>query len=363
MFHDKDVKIPKKWELLNHDPNIFLIRDFLTPKDLMHLDKICSAHSNSFNDSFVENENNQEVKSTYRTSKYIHVSKGQDSTIRSIEQRVADVLSSHQKYIEPLQIVSYCKGQYFETHHDAGTLSDEADSVEMVRPVRLVTLFVYLNNLPEGQGHTEFPILNLSLRPQRGCGLLFCNLLPTGAIDVRTQHRACPVEKPLVKYGMNVWLTDCDMQALTLCKSSTGVASNMILDTSNSELSKAERFTREYLDAELSASKKKLDLKHKEVAAGRRRSRSKDRILLSGPQTSTTSKSKKKEKREIAEGRAMEESKISDSEFGYSCGINEKTEVGSVSARIESPSRLISTLRNGGVVTVTLRIENGIFTI
>jgi hypothetical protein len=35
-------------------------------------------------------------------------------------------------------------------------------------PSRLVTLFLYLNNLPKGQGCTEFPALNLRITPERG---------------------------------------------------------------------------------------------------------------------------------------------------------------------------------------------------
>ena len=33
---------------------------------------------------------------------------------------------------------------------------------------RLVTLFLYLNNLPQGQGCTEFPALNIRITPERG---------------------------------------------------------------------------------------------------------------------------------------------------------------------------------------------------
>ena len=81
-----------------------------------------------------------------------------------------------------------------------------------------MTLFLYLNTLPEGQGHTSFPSLGLSIRPQRGCGVLFCNILPDGEVDIRTVHRAEPVEKGLLKYGVNVWFTDTDLQAYSLEK-------------------------------------------------------------------------------------------------------------------------------------------------
>ena len=77
----------------------------------------------------------------------------------------------------------------------------------------MVTCFLYLNTLPEGQGCTEFPALDLRITPKRGCGVLFCNLLPNGEADPRTAHRACPVPNGLVKFGINVWL--CDTSLMT----------------------------------------------------------------------------------------------------------------------------------------------------
>ena len=41
------------------------------------------------------------------------------------------------------------------------------DNVELVNPRRLVTYFIYLNTLPEGQGCTEFPRLNIAVTPKR----------------------------------------------------------------------------------------------------------------------------------------------------------------------------------------------------
>ena len=49
----------------------------------------------------------------------------------------------------------------------------EDDSIDIVYPKRLITFFIYLNNLPYGQGHTEFPRLGLSVQPVRGAALLF----------------------------------------------------------------------------------------------------------------------------------------------------------------------------------------------
>jgi hypothetical protein len=52
----------------------------------------------------------------------------------------------------------------------------------------------YLNNLPEGEGHTVFPSLKvngrpLSSQPQRLKALLWCNVLENGEPDARLIHR------------------------------------------------------------------------------------------------------------------------------------------------------------------------------
>ena len=111
--------------------------------------------------------------------------------------------------------MSYTHGQYFNLHHDAGTLDDEDLIVEMVAPPRIITLFIYLNTLPEGQGHTEFPYLGLSVKPERGCGVLFCNLLPDGTPDFRTSHKANPItDRNIRKVGINIWIGDSSFQSL-----------------------------------------------------------------------------------------------------------------------------------------------------
>eukprot|EP00961_Rhodomonas_salina_P274464 3708323-Rhodomonas_salina.1 len=56
--------------------------------------------------------------------------------------------------VEPLQLVTYENCQYFDTHHDAGTLHLESRGVVAEKPRRIATVFVYLTTLPEGVGHT-----------------------------------------------------------------------------------------------------------------------------------------------------------------------------------------------------------------
>lgn len=137
-----------------------------------------------------------------------------DAIIRKIEQRAADLVSLSVTAVEPIQIVSYTNGQRFNLHHDAGTLNSDDNTIELVPPKRLVTFFVYLNDLPPTQGQTAFPFLDLQCQPIRGSAILFCNLLPSGEPDYRTSHQALPVEGNLWKYGLNIWIIDESLQEL-----------------------------------------------------------------------------------------------------------------------------------------------------
>ena len=172
----------------------------MSDKDIKHFDHLISMNTRGFESSFVNNEDNEQVLTEHRTSKYLRVKKGQDATIRSLESRIAQSVGLPCENIEPLQIVRYTDGQHFDVHHDAGTLCDDGE-VELVEPKRLVTVFIYLNSLPDGEGHTEFPLLNggkgLSVRPTKGDAVVWCNILPDGKVDPLLQHKACPVSKDI----------------------------------------------------------------------------------------------------------------------------------------------------------------------
>ena len=90
----------------------------------------------------------------------------------------------------------------------------EDGTVEAGSPRRLVTFFVYLNSLPEGEGHTEMTKLGISVQPRRGHALLFCNVDSRGEPEPLAAHRACPVRSGFIKFGMNIWITDSNLQFL-----------------------------------------------------------------------------------------------------------------------------------------------------
>lgn len=220
---------------VHSSPHIYTIHNFLTARELTVLqEKIRVAHEkNMFHQSFLDvggavsrkrnRDDEQKNQSTMtlnqqRTSTFIHFSKLSDSVIASIENRAADLLLLPNHSIEPLQLVRYSKGQYFHDHHDMGVLFEDG-SVElpkksaMTPPRRIVTILVYLNDLPDGSGgSTQFPLLSdnqssgcFSIRPEKNMAVIWCNLLKDGMPDQRVVHRGEIIKEECFKYAMNIW--------------------------------------------------------------------------------------------------------------------------------------------------------------
>jgi hypothetical protein len=60
--------------------------------------------------------------------------------------------------------------------------------------------------------------------------VLFCNIDPSGNAERKTTHRANPVHGSLRKFGMNVWITNTDLQHLALLKKQYKVDSKAEFD-------------------------------------------------------------------------------------------------------------------------------------
>jgi prolyl 4-hydroxylase len=197
----------KLLQLENSFPHIYTIKNFLTETEVQHLDGKYVTHVAKFKRSYTD-DGSIESKKQYdenRTSTFTWLKKAGDNTLRNIERRAAEIVGLPCFHVEPFQIVAYKNGQQFKTHHDMGALMPDG-TVNAGEPRRLVTFFVYLNTLPFGQGHTEFPLLkNVSITPERGMAVMFPNTMLNGMPDRLTVHKANPVEKPHMKFGMNIW--------------------------------------------------------------------------------------------------------------------------------------------------------------
>ena len=243
---------------IHSSPNIYLVPHFLSARDLDHLDDLITSRRAAFKHSHTDSKDSQ-YRGLERTSISMALPKAADATLRAIEARAAELVGLPADHVEPLQIVHYTEGAKFDMHHDVAPIKlstdvdDEDNDVareeaatgcvppnltpddvtveKQAGPRRLVTLFVYLNTLPDGIGHTEFPLLRnasgerLSVRPRSGTALVFCNVDGDGQPDPLLCHRACPVAEKHRKFGVNIWISDVSQQMHAVASTSSKKAS------------------------------------------------------------------------------------------------------------------------------------------
>lgn len=112
-------------------------------------------------------------------------------------------------HIESLQLCRYLEGQEFAPHHDYFT---ERRSFPQQAYQRIATVLVYLTD--NETGATQFPLLNLAVRPQKGAALFWKNCLADGTTDPRTLHAGTPVRGE--KWIVNLFIRERSLVSILL---------------------------------------------------------------------------------------------------------------------------------------------------
>eukprot|EP00980_Cylindrotheca_fusiformis_P013382 scaffold3410_cov141-Cylindrotheca_fusiformis.AAC.25 len=132
----------------------------------------------------------------------------EDPIAISVMERIENITGIPDPNSENLQLLRYEANQFYQVHSDYIPYHTE-------RPcgVRILTFYMYLNDVEEGGG-TNFPRLNnLTVTPKRGRAALWPSVLDEdpNKKDIRTNHQALPVIKG-VKYGANAWIHQRDFK-------------------------------------------------------------------------------------------------------------------------------------------------------
>jgi prolyl 4-hydroxylase len=109
---------------------------------------------------------------------------------------------------EPLQVVKYEPGGYYNEHHDACCDDDsKCDAFIQNGGQRVLTVLIYLNDSFEG-GATEFPELKKMIKPPKyGCVIFHPLADNTNQCHPLALHRGMPVTSG-TKYICNVWIRE-----------------------------------------------------------------------------------------------------------------------------------------------------------
>eukprot|EP00444_Apocalathium_aciculiferum_P041013 CAMPEP_0183523058 /NCGR_PEP_ID=MMETSP0371-20130417/18885_1 /TAXON_ID=268820 /ORGANISM="Peridinium aciculiferum, Strain PAER-2" /LENGTH=466 /DNA_ID=CAMNT_0025721923 /DNA_START=21 /DNA_END=1422 /DNA_ORIENTATION=- len=199
---DPTTGVPKvlKAYVVHQDPVITVVPNFLSDREVAHLIELSEEYwvpSVVGTGVYKTNDESKDLKnkaSPNRTSYSAMLRSAQTSEVERIEHRLAHLAGMDVDYLERLNMVRYQPGQFFKRHHDG-----------RFRPK---TVFVYLNDLPEGDGgETLFSEIGVKFVPRKGCAVMWSNVLEPGIEDPRTYHQGLA---PLttMKYGVNCFFND-----------------------------------------------------------------------------------------------------------------------------------------------------------
>jgi hypothetical protein len=129
----------------------------------------------------------------------------------AIVMRVSHLVGMRPHCSEAVQVVHYEEGQEYQTHNDWFKFDDPffADRIKL-RGQRLVSVFCYLGDVPEGGGGgTYFPELQRRFLPRTGAAALWWNQThDTKEMDDRVAHCGEKPKKGIEKWGLNVWMRE-----------------------------------------------------------------------------------------------------------------------------------------------------------
>lgn len=188
------------YQVLSHDPKVIHIENFLSEVECDYMVFNAKPHVHQL---VIFDSTGEQKVSKIRTSKGMFVEHNHNNPlIQSLEKRFKDLTGF--QYAESLQIAHYGLGGEYKPHydfHDTNTESGKKNAESYGQ--RLATGLVYLN-APEEGGNTIFPVLDISVKPVKGCAILFYNVKANGDVDSRTLHGGAPVIAG-EKWIMNRW--------------------------------------------------------------------------------------------------------------------------------------------------------------
>lgn len=201
---------PIRQEIRSLDPYIVVLHDVISDREIKILKEVStpklmrSSHY-GFNGSF--------ERSLLRTSANAWLTDDDHPEIKHINRRLSMITGLNVDHsmndAEFYQVVNYGIGGHYVPHHDflqmktpSGHIPlNENNEFENKSGDRIATFMFYLTDVEAG-GATVFPIIGVSIFPQKGSAAFWWNLKRNGEGDHLTRHGACPV-----LYG-NKWVAN-----------------------------------------------------------------------------------------------------------------------------------------------------------
>jgi prolyl 4-hydroxylase len=186
----------RKLEVVHRKPLIFTVDNFLSEDECKLIIEKCRDKMERALIGTGENAKVSEIRTG--TSYFWRYLDDEDGF--QIFKKISMLLNKPGRNFDPFfQVINYGVGEEYKTHVDP---SPERNRVEGIKHRKLTCLF-YLNDV-DGGGETEFPKLNLKIKPMRGRMIYFDNYKKDGSINYDTLHRSMPVLSG-EKWAFNLW--------------------------------------------------------------------------------------------------------------------------------------------------------------
>lgn len=184
------------------DYDIIEIPNFLTPEEC---NQIINMSHNQLFPSKIYSDKADKLSDGDRSSKQCWLNDHDHPLVQKISDTVKQHTNTQTHHQEPLQVVNYTKGGFFQPHYDACE-GDETFCERMngTAGPRYITFLIYLNDNFQG-GETVFPEINKTVKPALGKAVIFQNVDKNGIVITQALHGGEPV-KTGEKWIANKWI-------------------------------------------------------------------------------------------------------------------------------------------------------------
>ena len=197
-------------EIYSGDPLVAVRDDVISPIECMYLIELAKPHIKRAGVVLDEGYKPSEG----RTGSNHWLKYDEDDVVRSVGQRIADIVGLPLKNAESMQIIHYGPEQEYRPHFDAFDLSlARGQKAAQWGGQRLVTALVYLNKV-EGGGATQFPKLGITVPASPGRMVIFHNTTEDiSGPHPLSLHAGMPVEAG-EKWAFNLWFRHHDTREM-----------------------------------------------------------------------------------------------------------------------------------------------------
>ena len=183
-------KISDNVTLYSADPIVYVVNNFLSDdeceafvemgKGKMERAKVISDDESEFHAS--------------RTNDFCWLEHSASDVIHEVSKRFSILVKMPINNAEQFQLVYYGPGNEYKPHFDAfDKTTKEGQNNWFPGGQRMVTALAYLNDVEEG-GATDFPKINVSVKPNKGDVVVFHNCIEgTTEINPQALHGGSPV--------------------------------------------------------------------------------------------------------------------------------------------------------------------------